>query len=75
MAVGYRDLCTLGFELEPDDDQFLAGDILERRREEHIRGPVGCFVGVVGVDSGNTNSNEESKCRDVGQLHVGDPLQ
>ena len=32
------------------------------------------WVGVVGVDSGNTYSKEERKCRDVGQLHVGDPL-
>ena len=66
VAVRYRGLFALGFKLEPDDDQLLARDILERRREEHIRGPVGCFVGVVGVDSGNTNSKEESKCRDMG---------
>jgi hypothetical protein len=73
MPVRYGGLFALGFELEPDDDQILARDILERCRKDHIRGPVGPFLFC--PSAGQTDSKKQSQCHDVRRFHLGDPLE
>ncbi len=78
MAVGYGGLLAFGFELQGNHDLLFAGDVLELLRQQYVRGVVVCASrGALRLrpDAGNSDSNHESKCHDVGQFHVRIPLR